>query len=93
MESMPTYRSETEKKLALLDRQRRAFDRRRDAVTATAVDLVLHEGQALGATAARAGLTAYALRNALHAHPELDAILRPEPPGQACQQSADTPSI
>lgn len=69
------FYSETEKQLQLLDKQRRALDARRDAVTATAVDLVLHHGQELGTTARRAGLTAHALRQAVHAHPEIAPIL------------------
>lgn len=78
MDSMPTYRSDLEKKLALLDRQARVFNRWREAVTATAVDLVLHDGQHLGPTATRAGLTAHALRQAVHEHPEVAPIVYPE---------------
>ncbi|MFH8410989.1 hypothetical protein ACH4FX_40400 [Streptomyces sp. NPDC018019] len=75
------FYTETEKRLRLLDRQRRALDMRRDAVTATAVDLVLHHGQELGPTARRAGLTAHALRQAVHAHPEIASILLGVPEG------------
>ncbi|NEE37973.1 hypothetical protein G3M53_72820 [Streptomyces sp. SID7982] len=75
---MPTHRSELELKLALLDRQARAFARRRDAVTATAVDLVVHHQEHLGATASRAGLTPHALRRAVYEHPEVAPIVRPE---------------
>ncbi|MFF4607816.1 hypothetical protein ACFY12_34385 [Streptomyces sp. NPDC001339] len=69
------FYSETEKRLRILDRQRRALDVRRDAVTETAVDLVLHHRQELGPTARRAGLTVHALRQAVHAHPEIAPIL------------------
>lgn len=77
------FYTETEKRLRLLDQQRRALDRRRDTVTATAVDLVLHHGQKLDPTARRAGLTTHALRQAVHAHPEIAPILlgTPETPG------------
>lgn len=78
MDPMPTYRSELEKKLALLDRQARVFNRWRDTVTATAVDLVLHHKEHLGPTATRAGLTAHALRQAVHEHPEVAPIVYPE---------------
>ncbi|SBT94008.1 hypothetical protein GA0115233_107642 [Streptomyces sp. DI166] len=78
MGSMPTYRSELEKKLALLDRQAKVFNHHRETVTATAVDLVLHHREPLGPTATRAGLTAHALRQALHEHPEVAPIVYPE---------------
>lgn len=70
------FYSDTEKQLRLLDRQRGALERRQAAATATAVDLVLHHGQALGPMARRAGLTVHVLRRAVYAHPEVAAILQ-----------------
>jgi hypothetical protein len=70
------FYGDTEKQLRLLDRQRGALERRQAAATATAVDLVLHHGQALGPMARRAGLTSYALRKALYAHPEMALLLQ-----------------
>ncbi|MFC8220369.1 hypothetical protein ACFUTY_19615 [Streptomyces sp. NPDC057362] len=75
------FYSETEKLLRRLDRERRALDVCRDAATVTAVDLVLHHGQGLGPTARRAGLTPHALRQAVHAHPEVAPILLGIPEG------------
>ncbi|MFD5342290.1 hypothetical protein ACFWJY_00590 [Streptomyces anulatus] len=71
----------TSEKLKVLDRQARALEKRRVAVTETAVDLVVHHRQRLSPTARRAGLTAWALRKAVYEHPEMLAIFGPSDGG------------